>query len=189
MPQAQRIHVVVVGCGAIGSFVLPLLARVPGITRITLVDHDTYQPSNLRGQLIFPCDVGQPKVAVQARRLRTLNPDLDVAAILAPVEDVPLGLLRANVLLAGVDSRQARQSVNEIAWRLGIPWIDSGVLESAQLARVNVYVPGADAPCLECAGDERDYAALVAEYPCGAVAAQSPSDTSSALASLASALL
>jgi ThiF family len=111
-----------------------------------------------------------------------------VTAMVATVEDVPLGLLRANLLLAGLDSRAARQTMNEIAWRLEIPWIDAGVLESGKLARVNVYVPEAGAACLECSWDAGDYAALEAEYPCGAVTADSPSDTSPALGALAGSL-
>jgi molybdopterin/thiamine biosynthesis adenylyltransferase len=188
MRQELGVHIVLVGCGAIGSSMTWLLAHMPGVTRITLIDPDSYQKSNLRGQHIFPCDVGQPKVAVMARRLRTLNPELDVTAMVAPVEDVPLGLLRANLLLAGLDSRAARQTMNEIAWRLEIPWIDVGVLESGKLARVNVYVPEAGAACLECSWDAGDYAALEAEYPCGAVTADAPSDTSPALGALAGSL-
>src|SRR5271167_220280 len=161
MAQDSGIHLGLAGCGAIGSSLIWSLSHMPGVTRITLIDPDTYQKSNLRSQHICPCDVGQPKVAVLARRLRTLNPELDVTAMVAPIEDVPLGLLRANLLLAGLDSKAARQTVNEIAWRLGVPWIDAGVLESGKLARVNAYFPGADdAPCLECSWDAHDYAAL-----------------------------
>ena len=65
MSHEKGIHVIVVGCGAIGSFLVSLLARMPGVTRITLIDPDTYHHSNLRSQNIFPGDVGEPKVAVQ----------------------------------------------------------------------------------------------------------------------------
>jgi molybdopterin/thiamine biosynthesis adenylyltransferase len=189
MSQQKGVHVVLVGCGAIGSSLVWQLARMPEIARVTLVDPDAYGKSNLRSQFIFPCDLGELKVAVQARRLRVLNPDLEVAAIPAAIGDVPLGSLRADLVLACVDSKLARQSVNAIAWRLGIPWIDAGVLESAQLARVNVYAPAAEAVCMECAWGDEDYKSLEAEYPCGAVAGESPSDTSSALAALAASLL
>jgi len=190
MPRDNGKHILQVGCGAIGSFLEELLARMPNVARITLVDHDTYQESNLRRQHINRGDVGQLKVAVLARRLRAANPQLDVTAIPAAVEDVPLGVLRADLILACVDSRLARQTINETAWRLRSPWIDSGVLESEALARVNVYAPAADAACLECAWSSDDYKSLESEYPCGAtVGAERPSDTSSALASLASSLL
>jgi molybdopterin/thiamine biosynthesis adenylyltransferase len=181
--------VVVVGLGAIGSSVVLPLARLPEITHITLVDPDTYQESNLRSQQIFRCDVGQSKVAVQARRLRTVNPRLEVTAIPMRIEDVPLGLLGADLILACVDSRRARQSINEMAWRLGTTWIDSGVLGSALLARVQAYAPSPDAPCLECAWSNEDYQNLEAEYPCGAATGEHHSDSSSALGCLAASLL
>jgi molybdopterin/thiamine biosynthesis adenylyltransferase len=189
MSRAKGLHIVLVGCGAIGSFALYLVARLFGVSRITLVDPDRYVESNLRGQNVFRCDIGDFKVATHARRLAAAFPQIEVTAIPAPVDDVPLGLLRADLILSCVDSRRARQSINAIASRLGVPWVDSGVLESERLARVNVYVPGADSPCLECAWDERDYAAVETEFPCGATVAAEPSDSSPDLASLASSLL
>jgi len=189
MNAEQGWRVVVVGCGAIGSFLVALLARVPGVAHLTLVDPDTYQLANLRSQNIYRCDVGELKVAAQARRARALNPQLEVTAIPTVVEDVPLGMLRADLIVACGDSLGARLSINELAWRLRTSWIDAGVLESEKLARVNVYVPAADFPCLECALSDEDYTLLDAEYPCGAGgAAEQPSDTSAALASLAASL-
>jgi molybdopterin/thiamine biosynthesis adenylyltransferase len=190
MSPAEGLHVVVVGAGAIGSFAIYLVARVPGVARITLVDPDRYTESNLRGQNIFRCDLGEFKVAVHACRLRAAFPRIAVTAIPMPVGEVPIGLLRADLILACVDSRLARQTINFVASRLGVPWIDSGVLESEKLARVNIYAPGVSSPCLECAWGENDYALIEAEYPCGAPgAAVASSDTSAELASLAASLL
>ena len=160
-------HVVVVGAGGnIGSHLVPHLGREPAIGRVTLIDCDAYERKNLTSQDIVPSDVGKPKARVQARRLRRIRPDLAVEAIVALVGDVPLGRLRSDVVLAALDSRRARRQVNEAAWRLGVPWIDAGVLADGLLARVNVYVPGPDAPCLECAWDQRDYDAQDQRYPC-----------------------
>lgn len=190
MSAAEALHVVVVGAGAIGSFAIYLVARLLGVARITLVDLDRYNEANLRGQNIFRCDLGELKVAVHARRLRTAFPRITVTAIPLPVGDVPPGLLRADLILSCVDSRLTRQTINSLASRLGIPWIDAGVLASEKLVRVNVYVPGVSSPCVECAWDELDYAALEAEYPCGpAVLAGASSDSNAELASLAGSLL
>lgn len=184
-------RVVVIGLGGIGSFFVPLLARIPGMQHITLIDRDSYDASNLRSQNIFRCDIGESKVAVQARRLRTVSPQLEVAAVAARVEDVPLGAMRADLIVACVDSRLSRQTINELAFHLGIPhWLDAGVLDSEQLARVNVYSPSDDAPCLECAFSAEDYRSLETEYPCGAgPAAETHSDSGPVVASLAATLL
>jgi molybdopterin/thiamine biosynthesis adenylyltransferase len=166
--RGQRIAVVGAG-GNIGSHLVPHLGRLPGVARVTLIDRDIYEARNLRTQDITHADLGKPKAMVQARRLRRIAPALEVIAAAAPVERLPLGLLRADVILAGLDSRAARQRVNEMAWHLGVPWIDAGVavVGASRLARVTVYVPGEDRPCLECAWDERDYEALEQVYPCG----------------------
>jgi len=163
----DRGSVTVVGAGGnIGSHLVPHLARMRGVERVTLVDPDICVEKNLASQDITGRDVGKAKAAVQARRLRRISPVLAVKAIVEAVENVPLGLLRGSVLLACLDSRAARRSVNLAAWRLGLPWIDAGVHGDDLLARVNVYFPCPDQPCLECAWDDRDYQMLAQVYPC-----------------------
>ena len=193
MSVARGHLIAVVGAGGnIGSHLVPHLGRMPGVARVILIDRDRYEPRNLSNQDIAPADLGKPKAMVQARRLRRLAPALEVVAAPAPVEEVPLGLLRADVILAGLDSRAARQRVNEMAWRLGVPWIDAGVavVGASRLARVTVYAPGEDRPCLECAWDERDYALLEQGHPCAAepAAAAFASGSPSSLGALAAAL-
>jgi adenylyltransferase/sulfurtransferase len=97
--------------------------------------------------------------------------------------------LRGDVILACLDSKESRRSANEIAWRLGMPWIDAGVEPSLMLARVNIYLPAADQPCLECAWSERDYAELSTIHPCDAGVSKAPATNSPAcLGALAAAL-
>lgn len=181
---------VVVGAGGnIGSHLVPHLARMPGLDRLTLVDRDAYEAGNLSSQDITPSDVGRKKALVQADRARRINPALAVTAVTTPVETVPLGRLRSDVILACLDGRSARQHVNQAAWRLGVPWIDAGVDGGGLLARVDVYRPGRDNPCLECAWDERDYAALEQTYPCApAAVTPAPTNAPSSLGALAASL-
>ncbi len=152
--------VVVIGLGNIGSHLVPHLARLPPVARLVLVDPDTYDANNLQSQDFSSSAVGGSKVAVQARRLRQINPHLRIDTLPRAVETVPMGRLRGAVILACVDSRAARQTINQIAWRLGVPWIDAGVEPRAGLARVNAYLPGPSTPCLECAWGDDDYAHL-----------------------------
>jgi molybdopterin/thiamine biosynthesis adenylyltransferase len=182
--------VVVVGAGGnIGSHLVPHLARMPGVGRVTLIDRDTYESKNLSSQDISPGDVGKPKASVQARKLRRVNHTLAVEPICDALERVPLGKFRADVILACLDSRIARQRVSQFAWRLGVPLIDAGVEPTGLLARVNVYVPSPDNPCMECAWDDRDYEALEQTYPCAGFAYDSPATNApSSLGALAAAL-
>jgi adenylyltransferase/sulfurtransferase len=133
--------------------------------------------------------VGKEKATVQARALRRINPRLRVRAIAEPVEAVPLGRLRADVIIACLDSRGARQYVNQAAWRLGVPWIDTGVEGGGLLARVNVYAPGDDSPCIECAWDEGDYRLVEQNYSCaGEGLRAAPTGAPSSLGALAASL-
>jgi len=181
--------VTVVGAGNIGSHLLGHLARLPEIRRLIVVDPDRYEAKNLPGQDIESSEVGKPKAQAQARRLRRIRRDLEVEAVTARLEDVPPALLKADVLLTGLDSRAARQRVNELAWHLNMPWVDAGVNPAEMLARVTIYVPGPDAACMECSWSEHDYRLLEETYPCGTGAVQPGStDAPSALGALAAAM-
>lgn len=188
MSAVADASVTIVGLGNIGSHLVPHIGRTAGIGRVTLVDSDTYEAKNIASQDVRRHEVLEPKAVVQARRLRDINPALAVAAIVDAVENVPLGLLRATVVLACLDSRAARRTVSVAAWRLGVPWIDSGVNGDELLARVNVYWPGPDQPCLECPWDEADYAALEQEYPCAGTPAVRATNAPAALGGLAASL-
>ena len=180
---------VLIGLGNIGGFAAGLFARLRGLECLTLVDRDTYDESNLFAQDITAADVGKPKAVVQAERLRRIIPALRVEAVVDDIEHVPLGLLRADVLVACLDSRRARQSVNQIAWRLGVPWVDAGVRAESLLARVNVYAPAAGQPCMECAWDRRDYELVEQVYPCnGDAPASAATNAPASLGALAAAL-
>jgi len=181
--------VVVVGAGNIGSFLIAHLGRMAGLGSVTVIDRDVYEAGNLASQDIARRDVGRPKAVVQAHRLRRMHPTLSVTAIVEAVERVPLAFLRGDVLLACLDSKTARRSVNESTWRLGVPWIDAGVRGPELLARVNVYVPGPDQACLECGWSAEHYATLEAEYPCdGGQGGPGRTNSPSGLGALAAAL-
>jgi len=182
-------HVLVAGAGAIGSHLVPHLARMPWVSELTVVDQDVYEDSNWRTQGIAKRDVGQPKAAVQARRLEEINPSIPVNPIHGSLEDLALGWLRSDVILACLDSRRARLFVNQAAWRLGIPWIDAGIDATGFLARVQVFVPAPDAPCIECAWDLRDYELVEQTYPCqGQNGMVTATDAPSGLGALAASL-
>jgi molybdopterin/thiamine biosynthesis adenylyltransferase len=189
-PVNAGLHFVVAGAGGnIGSHLVPLLTRQPGVVRLTLVDFDLYEAKNLHSQDIEPADVGKPKAEVQARRARRINPRLEVRSIVDRLENIPLGRLRGDVLFGCLDSKAGRRSANEIAWRLGMKFIDAGVEASALLARVNSYVPAKDQPCHECTWDERDYSDAGTRHACDDADPKTPSTNAPAhLGALAAAL-
>ncbi|MEZ4586876.1 MAG: ThiF family adenylyltransferase [Gemmatimonadales bacterium] len=182
-------RVVVVGAGGtIGSHLVPHLARSGSVRHLVLIDRDRYDAGNLANQNITRSEVGRPKARVQAARARRIAPDLVITAVVADVERLPLGLLHADLILGCVDNRRARLRLNEAAWRLGVTWIDAGVLADGGLARVSIYAPGADAACLECAWSEQDYRLVEQDYPCRPATAAA-TGTPSGIGALAGALL
>lgn len=194
--EMENRSIVVAGAGGnTGSHLLSHLARMQGIARITLVDPEFYETANVSVQNIDQLDIGRPKVLAQAEKLRRIRPGfgnagLDVIALQQRLEDVPRGLLKCDLIVSCLDSKGARQHVNEIAWRLNTPWIDCGVLGSQSLVRVNAYVPSQDAPCLECSWGHDEYSLLEQEYLCSAGrGAAYPTMASSALGALAASLM
>jgi molybdopterin/thiamine biosynthesis adenylyltransferase len=187
---ADKVVIVVGAGGNIGSHCVPHLGRIPQVSRVVLIDPDVYEARNKWSQDITARAAGRQKVEVQARRLRRINPALQVIAVADAVQDVPLAWLRGDVILACLDSREARRAVNQAAFRLGVPWIDAGVEPDGLLARVQVYVPALDGgPCLECGWDGQDYELLEQRYACGNEAnAPAPTNAFSSLGALAASL-
>lgn len=78
--RLKKSTVMVVGCGAVGSFAIEALAR-SGIGHIILIDFDKVEESNINRQL-FALDStkGRPKVEVAKQRIHDINPDIKVSA-------------------------------------------------------------------------------------------------------------
>lgn len=167
-PQAPATtKAVVVGLGNIGSHLVGHLARMASAVQLVLIDSDSYEAGNLAGQDMTRGDAGRAKAAVQARRVRHIAAQANVVAYQAAVEQMPLGVLRADVIFSCVDNRAARRYLAEAAWRLDVPLIDGAVDGTGLLGRVGVYVPGPHTACLLCTWNEADYQSQEQTYPCG----------------------
>jgi len=162
--------VIVVGAGNIGAAAIDALARMRSLVRyITVIDCDVYTPANLVGQAILERDVGRPKAVVQKRRILRIDHAMRgrVSAVVDDVRNLPVGRMRADVILSCLDSKSARRYVVQTAWRLNVPVIDAGVnATEGLLARVTVYLPGADGACIECGWDDVQYETLEQTVPC-----------------------
>jgi len=180
----------IAGVGNIGSHLGALLLQA-GVGKVKLVDRDRVEPKNLAAQDYRPEDVGQLKAEVQARRLHERFPDRAVEAWPVDLEDLPAGVACVDVVLGALDSRRARQVlVSELAWPLGVPTIDGGVGDG-HIGRVQVFLPGTGAACLECTWGAADYRLAAAEYPCqpGASAQSAPTGAPAFLGSFTASLM
>ena len=76
MERLRQSHVLVVGTGGVGAYAAEMLVRA-GVGRMTLLDADRVQPSNINRQLCaLHSTVGEEKVRVLECRFKDINPDL-----------------------------------------------------------------------------------------------------------------
>lgn len=78
MNHLSGCHVLVVGLGGVGAYAAEQLCRA-GIGKMTIVDADTVNESNLNRQLpALRSTIGRPKAEVVAQRLLDINPELEL---------------------------------------------------------------------------------------------------------------
>lgn len=163
--RLRRAKILVVGAGALGNEILKNLALL-GVGNVFLVDLDRIANSNLSRCVLFrEDDCGQPKVEVAARRARELYPEMRVQPFAGNVVyDLGLGVfLWADVVLGGLDNREARVAINLAAARAGKIWVDGAIERLDGVARV--FDP-ATGPCYECTMSAIDWQMLAARRSC-----------------------
>lgn len=85
--RLQHAHVLVVGLGGVGAYAAEMICRA-GVGRMTIVDADSVQPTNLNRQLpALHSTLGQAKADVMAARLRDINPQLELTVVQAFLKD------------------------------------------------------------------------------------------------------
>jgi adenylyltransferase/sulfurtransferase len=157
--------VVLIGAGALGNEILKNLALL-GVGRVFVADFDTVANSNLSRSILFRAeDCGRRKVDVAAARAVEIFPDMRVQPFHGNVVyDLGLGVFRwADVILAGMDNREARVAINLAAARTGKVWIDGAIERLDGVARV--FHPAAG-PCYECTMSDVDWKMLEARRSC-----------------------
>jgi molybdopterin/thiamine biosynthesis adenylyltransferase len=146
-----RAHAAIVGCGALGSFQAAALARA-GVGRITIVDRDYVEPSNLQRQWLFEeSDAAEalPKAMAAERRLARINSAVQVHGTVADLTPANIEELlgQPQVILDGTDNFETRYLMNDFALSRAIPWIYGAAVGSYGLTMP--VIPGRTA-CLRC---------------------------------------
>jgi molybdopterin/thiamine biosynthesis adenylyltransferase len=142
---------VVIGCGALGSASANALARA-GVGRLTVVDRDYVELSNLQRQMLFDeRDAAEalPKAVAAERHLRRINSDVQVECRIADVTpgNIEELISGATVVLDGTDNFETRYLLNDAAVKLGVPWVYGAAVGSRGVTMP--IVPGRT-PCLAC---------------------------------------
>lgn len=156
-------HVLVVGAGALGNEILKNLALV-GVGRLDVIDLDVIERSNLSRCVLFgQADEGFSKAQVAARAVARLNPEIEVAAHFGSLFSRGIGWLTDfDLVIAGLDNREARQWLNTACRKLGLTWVDGAIEGLRGLARV--FPP--EGACYECSLGEADYEIMALRRSC-----------------------
>jgi molybdopterin-synthase adenylyltransferase len=144
-------RVLVIGAGGIGSPAIQYLAAA-GVGRITIVDDDRVDLSNLQRQTLFGTDdIGRSKAVAAAARVEALNPNVEVLAVQERLDASNIdAYMRGNdVVLDGSDNFATRLTVADAALRHRVPLVSAAVAEfEGQLGTFRGWE--ADKPCYRC---------------------------------------
>jgi len=144
-------HVLVIGAGGLGSPVCLYLAAA-GVGRITLVDDDAVDLTNLQRQIAHTTSrVGQSKVASAAEAMRAINPSVSVVTHARRAEADLLSELvaSADVVVDCSDNFQTRHAVNAVCVTHAKPLVAGAAIRFD--GQLSVYdTRDASSPCYAC---------------------------------------
>ncbi|MDZ4754941.1 MAG: ThiF family adenylyltransferase [Phycisphaerae bacterium] len=156
-------HALIVGCGALGSVAIEQLARA-GVGRLTIVDRDVVDESNLQRQVLYDEDNARratPKAEAAKARVAKINSSVNVRAWYD--DFAPRNAMRyiegVHVIVDGLDNLETRYLLNDLAVRTGIPYVYGAAVGTEGMCAV--IRPGVT-PCLRCVFPELPPAGLIA---------------------------
>lgn len=153
--EGQRIlsaaTIVIVGCGALGTFHAAALARA-GVGKLRLIDRDYVELSNLQRQWLYDEVSAQlvlPKAVAARQEIARVNHTVTVEAVVDDLtaNSVEEHLSGADLVLDGTDNFETRFLVNDFAVRESVPWIYGGAVGSYGISMP--ILPGETA-CFRC---------------------------------------
>lgn len=129
MTRLRKAHVLVVGTGGVGAYAAEMICRA-GVGRMTLVDADTVQISNINRQLpALHSTRGMVKVEVLAQRFKDINPDLNLRVHAEYLKDerIPQLLDEAtfDFIVDAIDTISPKCHLISEAWKRRIPIVSS----------------------------------------------------------------
>lgn len=144
-------HALIIGAGGLGSPAAYYLASA-GVGKITLVDNDTVDLTNLQRQILHTSErVGQPKAQSGKQTLAQINPEIDVVALTERVAGERLSALvqSAGVVLDCSDNFATRHAVNRACVEHKVPLVSGAAIRFD--GQISVFDPRhGNAPCYAC---------------------------------------
>lgn len=122
--------VLVVGAGGLGGPVLQYLAGA-GVGRLTIVDHDTVEETNLHRQPIYGMDdIGKPKAETARDRLQRFNPAIAIDAVVARLtpQNAAALVATADVVVDAADSFAVTYILSDACHAVAKPLVSASVI-------------------------------------------------------------
>ena len=165
-------HVLIIGAGGLGSPVALYLGAA-GVGRITLVDHDRVEATNLQRQIAHTLErIGEFKVESVVQAIAALNPDVKVIPVTELADDSLLERLvgEVDLVLDCTDNFATRHAINRACVTHAKPLVSGAAIRFD--GQVTVYDPrSAASPCYACIFPESD---LLEETRCAAMGVFAP---------------
>ena len=125
LAKLQRATIMVVGCGAVGSFAIDAIAR-SGVSHIILVDFDKIEESNINRQLFATQNTLEHKKTRAARaRIAAISPDIRVTELDIFFDAGTLPPMRPDFVIDAIDTIASKIALYEWCEQNGIPFISS----------------------------------------------------------------
>ena len=124
-------HILIIGAGGLGSAAAPYLAAA-GVGKITLVDHDKVELTNLQRQIMHSeHSIGKSKVASGKEFLQDINPNLIIDTLEEKVSEALMdGLLpEVDIVLDCTDNFATRHLINAACFKHQVPLVSGSALK------------------------------------------------------------
>ncbi|MDG4597304.1 MAG: molybdopterin-synthase adenylyltransferase MoeB [Candidatus Contendobacter sp.] len=148
--RLRQSHALIVGLGGLGSAVAMYLAAA-GVGRLTLIDFDRVDLSNLQRQIIHrTADIGRSKVESARDTLLALNPLVEIVTVPKMLDDAELldRVQQADVVVDACDNLPTRLAINAACVRARVPLVSGAAIRLE--GQLLVWRPGEEGACYRC---------------------------------------
>ncbi len=147
----KQSSILILGAGGLGCASSQYLATA-GVGKLTLIDDDVVELSNLQRQVLHhDSDIGSKKVVSAANALKELNPHIDIDSIDKRLNDSELESLisQHTLVLDASDNVETRNQLNRLCYKNKVPLVSGAAIRMEGQVSVFTYQDPSQ-PCYEC---------------------------------------
>ena len=140
--RLREFNVCVVGCGGLGGYIIEFLGRL-GIGKITAIDGDSFEETNLNRQILSDTiSLGKSKAVTAQNRMKLVNPLINLTPVVEELskENAEEILKGHDLIVDAVDSINTRFLLQEITAKLNIPLVHGAI--AGWYGQVSTILPG-----------------------------------------------